>query len=188
MNEYFKTFPRIEYPIGGTDNKILSVDLSVRHVISDELKNNPHAYHVYTVKENERPDQIAKRYYGNANLAWLVMLSADVFDAGYDLPMNTHVFEKYLEDKYGKTVNELAREVYYYVDGDGVIIDADSYAKSTVPGKHTVTIYQFELEENEKKANIKLISKKYVERIMIELTKRMNAIKTARRIAKEKQE
>lgn len=143
-------------------------------------------YYDYVVKEGERPDQIAQKYYGKAELAWLVMLSSNIFDWGYDFPLAQDAFESYLENKYGKSVFELTRETYHYVDGDGTIIDSTSFAKSKIPGKRIVSIYQFELEENERKANIRLISKRLVERIIVELSKRMDSIETARRIALEK--
>lgn len=185
MYKYFSTFPTIDYPVPGTNKSISTVDLSVRHVISEELKNSPNMYYDYTVKEGERPDQIAHKYYGKAELAWLVMLSSNIFDWGYDFPLSSDAFESYLESKYGKSVFELTREVYHYIDGDGTIIDVDSYAKSKIPGKRPVTIYQFELEENERKANIRLISKRLVDTILVELSKRMDNIATARRVRAE---
>lgn len=189
MNKYFENFPKINYPYLGKmvdsnySTTVEVVDMTVRFRLIERLKQSPSSYYNYVWKEGERPDQIAYNYYGDENLSWLVMLSADIFDWGYDVPMESSVFYEYLKHKYGTDdVNQLSQMIHHYEDGRGYILDSASYATSGDSRKRIVSVYDFENEANEARRVVKLISKQYTKLIMEELKGQLTQIKNDRRI------
>jgi len=161
-----------------------ATDLSVRFKIVDRILNDPAAYYNYQWKSGSRPDILAKEYYGDEDLSWLVMLSASVFDWIYDLPMEDDVFNVYLTHKYQVTdFNILASTIHHLQLSDGTIVGSADYALSDDDGKITVSIYDYERDANEARRSIKLISKTYMNVITNELKDKMQSIKTFRRLA-----
>ena len=55
--------------------------------------------------------------------------------------------------------------IHHYEDSDGYIIDEETWFNTPEQNTKTVSVYDFEHEQNELKRNIKLISKEYVEQI-----------------------
>lgn len=189
MNKYFENFPKIKYPYLGhmVDSQYVSnvevVDMTVRFRLVERLLQSPTSYYEYRWKDGERPDQVAAQYYEDANLSWLVMLSANIFDWVYDLPMPDGVFYSYLKDKYGSDDPiQLGSIIHHYEDSQGFILDSASYATSGDPRKRIVSVFDFEYEANEQRRYVKLISKEYAPKIMNELKNNLDAIKNARAV------
>ena len=98
--KYFEQFPTINYPyvghlvpsIDGTKTQCNVVDLTVRFKVVEGLLRNPLAYYNYYWREGMRLDILARDYYGDANLSWLVMMSASIYDWLYDLPLDEDAF------------------------------------------------------------------------------------------------
>ena len=183
--KYFENFPKIEYPyygkmvinpsIGKTDT--VAVDLTIRFKFIDSILNNPHAYYKYYWKDGTRPDILARQYYGDADLAWLVMMSASVFDWTYDLPLEPSVLDEYMKTKYDSSdIYQLQSRVHHYETGLGYIIDSLTYATLTDPNKRTISVYDYEVLANDAKRNIKLIAKSYVPQILEEFGDKLNEI------------
>ena len=55
----------------------------------------------YDVKNGERPEDIAFKYYGDAEYHWVVLMVNNVTDRYYQWPMRQADFEEFLTDKYG---------------------------------------------------------------------------------------
>lgn len=187
MNKYFENFPVISYPYLGKmvpsnfTSTVNVVDLSIRFKIIERLLKSPTAYYEYEWQDGERPDQVASNYYEDANLSWVVMLSANIYDWVYDLPMSDDVFYSYLKDKYGTDdVTELSAKIHHYEDSDGYILDVNGYIESGDTRKRIVSIFDYEYSENILRKNVKLISKVYVKDIMIELKDHLSTIKNLR--------
>jgi hypothetical protein len=164
-------------------NGALSTNLIAR--IAPVIKNfNRFAvYYPYTVKEGERPDTIAYDYYGSSEYAWLVMIVNDVYDYYTHWPLTTSEFYDYLRKKYGE-VYELNSVIHHYVyTGNGEEIEEierkswwmtpDTFNLSTEDeqlGWSPVSTFQYELDVNESKRNIRLISNEMLSRVDRELS------------------
>lgn len=190
MSGYFKFFPTILYPyqgkmVGDNNSKIQyieCVDLMVRYRIKDIVLQNPLSYYFYEWKDNERPDQVARKYYGDVRYTWLVLFSAEVYDWLYDLPMGRNVFEKYLEDKYQQTANELTQIIHHYEDGDGAIIDLDTYISIPDTKKKPVSVYDYEFSANESRRKVKLLSRQYLSDVNNEFVRELRDLAERRRL------
>ena len=189
MKTYFDTLPKVNYPydIPGSlvKGSATTTDLSVRFKIVEKIMTSPNSYYEYYWKDEDRIDIVADKYYGDPNLAWLVMLSAGTFDANYDLPMKDNVFDEYLKNKYQVSeVNDLRFKVHHYEDISGTTIDVNTYNSLNDFNKITVMIYDHEEKINERKRYIKLLSKAHVAEVLNEFSIRTQEIKNNRRLFK----
>lgn len=188
--KYFENFPTISYPYmgkmvnndSGFFNSLETVDLTLRFKIVDDIAANPSAYMFYSIGEGERPDTIAKKVYKDANLSWVVMLSAGIFDWGYDLPMTNKAFSAYMFSKYNKTEYELANIVHHYETSRGYVIDSLTFSSLLDAGKKVVSIYDYENELNDERRIIKLISPVYIPTIIKEYESKLKLIKSNRKL------
>ena len=121
MTKYFENFPKVTY-----EGKEIR-DITRRNQFIKNVSTNPLVYLPYTVKEGEKPEDIAEWYYGSTDYTWLVLMSNNIMDPYHQWPKSTQEFNDYLIEKYaeqsGKNGNEIlewAQEdredniVYYY--------------------------------------------------------------------------
>lgn len=92
--KYFKNFPIIEYQ--GRRVK----DITRRTQFVKDISTNPYLHLPYTVKEGERPEDIAQYYYGSVDYIWLVYLANAITDPYHDWPKSQDQLHEYLIEKY----------------------------------------------------------------------------------------
>lgn len=181
MKSYFENFPIINYTVGDITANV--IDLSVRFKIVEDVLSRPNSYYDYYWKDEDRVDIVADRYYGDVEMAWLVLMSAQAFDWLYDLPLTEPLFDAYLQEKYKvDDVNDLRFITHAYVDVSGTIVDKFTYDRLTGPYRDIINIYDYEYRINERKRNIKLVSKAYIKDILQEFDKKLQEIKNNRRL------
>lgn len=188
---YFKNVPKINYPYEGklvnqdsiVQTFVETSDLLVRFKIRDEILNSPTAFYEYEWNDSDRPDIVARLYYGDAELAWLVMLSAQVQDVHYDFPMRQDAFDDYLRTKYDvNEVGELDLIVHHYEDSEGYVVDYDTYQQLNFSQRKEVSVYDYEFGLNEAKRKIRLISRIYASDIRKEYEESLKKLKELRAI------
>lgn len=188
MKDYFSELPKTTYPYtmpNGVIGRAEMSDLSIRFKIIEKILETPNSYYEYYWKDEDRIDIVADKYYGDSKLAWIVMLSAEAFDGVYDLPLTEEVFDHYLKTKYKvNDVNELRFKIHHYEDISGTVIDINMFNALNDFNKKAVMIYDYEYKINEKKRNIKLLSKAYVGPVLREFTSRIQDLKNKRRLLK----
>jgi hypothetical protein len=96
MTKYFSNYPLIQYQ-GKTVR-----DITKRSKIIDDTLKDPYIFLPYTVREGEKPEDIAYYYYGSVDDTWLVMLSNNITDPYEQWPMNEEEFNQYFIDKYSE--------------------------------------------------------------------------------------
>jgi len=185
--QYFDTLPKVIY----TQNGVSSVytNLLARISIIPEILKDPLIYYSYDIQEGDTPEIIAHKYYGDSYRYWIVLFANELLDPQWDWPLTYKMFEQYLADKYPST--NIYSEVEYYekvitqydVDTqtttvNRVRIDENVYdglpitqtATYTLPTgpvtitttRNAVSIYDYELDLNESKRNIKILNSIYV--------------------------
>lgn len=98
MSKYFTYFPKVEY-LGRTVS-----DITRRVKIVEDLENDPYAFLPYTITDNDRPEDIAYYYYGDANKVWMVYLANQIIDPYSQWPLSSENFEKSMIAKYERPV------------------------------------------------------------------------------------
>lgn len=101
---YFSSFPQILYNqnfASGKPNNVLVSDIFFRTKFREVIKNENISYYFYTIKDNETPETLARLYYGNPELYWIIFYVNDIVDPYYDWPLSSENFQSYIIEKYG---------------------------------------------------------------------------------------
>ncbi len=97
-NQYFKNFPEIQYTL--SDGKIVYIkDFFRKSKIDQEAVAAITDYEKYYIKDGERPDVLADKFYGNSDLHWVFFMVNDL-ENYYDWFKDSQVFETYIDKKY----------------------------------------------------------------------------------------
>ena len=153
---YFSKFPLMAYDIKGNKSYKLLPDILRRVKLRSSLSSSRFVFDKYNVKEGEKPEDIAFKYYGDAQYHWVVMMANNLTDRYYEWPMTQPDFADFLTDKYGAG-NEYA--IKYYVTSDAAeLVVHSSYAGAKLP----VTNTDYEEQINDAKRRIKILNTKFV--------------------------
>jgi len=193
---YFNTFPLV-IASDSKNNAILLTNLMARVEIIPSLLKNPLLFYSYDLKESDRPDIIANKYYDDSNKFWMILYANEIMDPQWDWPLSSKQFDAYLINKYSEaaggdnqvftyisnTIQEYRKTITSYdstsltTTSKTVVVDLTTY-NSTIESSTTqtfssgasvtrtisktaVSIYDYEIELNEAKQNIKLINSSY---------------------------
>ena len=164
----FTLYPKIAYKVNEYDY-LRAIDITQSAKIKSFLKDyRGISFNPYTIKNGERPDYVAHKFYGDSNLDWVILLSNDIYNIYDEWPRNSTDFEEYLIEKYGSIATTLSTTKYYYnVTKD--IIDETTYNSLSVSQRSFETIYEYELRANNNKSRIKLIRASIIGTIQSEL-------------------
>jgi hypothetical protein len=187
--QYFDTLPKI-VSTDSTGNSKVMTNLLARSSIIPEILKNPLVYYSYDIQEGDTPEIIAYKYYGDSYRYWIVLFANELLDPLWDWPMTSKVFEKYLTDKYPSI--DVYSEIQYYekvitqyeVNSQTTTVNkvkinqsaynvlpvtqTETYEVTTGPvvittERNAVSVYDYELELNESKRNIKILNSNYVD-------------------------
>ena len=114
---YFRELPNLKYASvfnerTGIDEYTLVKNIFRRPKVREDFKNIITAFTYYQVNDNERPDQIAEKYYNNPQLDWVILLTNNITDYNNQWPLDNNSLRKYLLDKYGS--EEALYDVHHY--------------------------------------------------------------------------
>ena len=98
---YFSKFPLFVYDMKNDNNYKLLPDILRRVKLRATIKSGGMLFDKYDVKENEKPEDVAFKWFGDPELHWVILMTNNVTDRYYDWPMNDVQFQEYLTDKYG---------------------------------------------------------------------------------------
>lgn len=174
---YYSTIPYLSYDMLDDNSFRASVNIMQRIKIRDVIKTEMLEMYEYLVKDGERIEDIAHRYYGWTGYHWIIMLANDIYDPYRDWPLSYEDFVAFIRGQY--TTPQLDGLIYsyqtlhHYEDIHGVQIDFDTYVKTPANERKRVTLYEFLVNENDKKRSIRLIDKKYTTMLEDQLTRLM---------------
>jgi len=190
---YFQQLPKIVYTdTNGIQSAI--INLLPRTSIIQTLLTNPLIYYTYDVQEGDTPEIVADKYYGDSYRYWLVLYANQMIDPQWSWPLSYAQFAAYMSNKYPatnvySTIYEYQKIITKYDANsqtttiDTIAIDQSDYNTlfpysttvntSTGPvgikvTKNAQSIYDYELQVNENKRNIKIINKIYANQIEAE--------------------
>jgi len=189
--QYFDTLPKVIYSDPVTGRKLLT-NLMARVSMMPQVLQNPVVYYPYDIQEGDTPEIIAYKYYGDSYRYWIVLFANQILDPQWDWPMDSLTFNDYLLNKYpnidtNTTLHHYLKTVTS-VDNttgvstiDNIIIDITAYNSLaetkrtyTLPNgstvtvttdKSTVSIFDYELELNEKNRSIRLLNSIYADQL-----------------------
>lgn len=130
---YFRELPNIQFNNRtknetSNDEVIIVKNLFKRAKIREDFAQVATAFQYYSITEDERPDQIAQKIYGNPELDWVILLTNNILNINDEWPLNLDSFYKYMIDKYGS--EEAFSDIHHYE----TLPIYDSYNREVLPG------------------------------------------------------
>ena len=182
-NSYFRHLPDLDYPSLANDrNSVYDYqvvkNIFKRAVLRDDVFDEVTAFTKYSVQGDERPDQVAYKFYKDSALDWVVLTTNNIVHVRDEWPMGNQDFLTYLNDKY--TAQELSNVHHYETeiirDSKGRLIQPEGL---TVPAGHSVsfldngvlrteskvklfTFLQNEIDLNDAKREINILKERYL--------------------------
>ena len=183
MSNYFSFFPTIEHDLKDINRKTKLTNILRRFKVKTKVKNLVGTYYDYTMHEGDRMDSIAERYYGDSNLAWVILHFNDIVDPYYDLPLFGKQFTDYIVEKYGSVTTARATTKNYFqiiqqeqVLSDGtkipkrqIVVDLKTYNTLSASSRDSETDYDYEERINEDKKKLKILDKRYISQLVKEV-------------------
>ena len=186
MANYFSSIPNVDYDINGTEpNQFRSVtNIMSRVRFKPSVIENITDYYPYRVKEGERPDIVSFNTYGTVAYAYLILLINDIVDPLFDWPLPTRQFENYIIEQYGSVSAAQSTNKYYYqivraevartgvserVPEYKIIVDQTTYNSLDSSVRSAQNVYDYEVEQNDNKREIKLINPDFIQDIDYEV-------------------
>ena len=114
--KYFETLPNFVTQ-DANGNYAIAKNLLTRAVLPDSVLYNPLIFYKYDIQDQDTPESIANKYYGDPYRFWLILLPNSILDPQWSWPMNQKVFNDYLADKYGALATANNQSLIAYVNG-----------------------------------------------------------------------
>ena len=117
MASYFRNIPNFEYvnrlPESHNSSEYIEVkNLFKRGKIRDDIFNDVTYFTKYSVKGDDRPDNVAFEVYQDSTLDWVILLSNNIINVQNEWPLTQQSFDTYLLDKYETYQN--IQSVHHY--------------------------------------------------------------------------
>ena len=98
---YFTYFPLMAYDVAGDKNFKLLPNILKRVKLRSGLRSGSFMFDSYDVKDGERPEDIAFKWFGDARYHWVILMTNNITDRYYQWPLTQPQFQEHLTDKYG---------------------------------------------------------------------------------------
>ena len=190
MSEFFQHYPQINYDITGIKpiKTKIAINIMVKAKLKSILKNDIINYFPYSIPESERPDITSFKIYGDVKYTWLIFMINNIHDPLFDWPLNSREFGNYVKNKYG-SLNTAKNTIHHYeqivrsrIEATGtdvaipeatIEVDITTYTSLDEEVRNIQYCYQWEVNRNDAKRDIKLIDRRYVTDILSEHSEKL---------------
>ena len=206
MASYFRNIPNFEYvnrlPDSHSSSEYIEVkNLFKRGKIRNDIFQNVTYFTKYSIKGDDRPDNVAFQIYQDSKLDWVVLLANNILNIQDEWPLTHQSFENYLLNKYenqqnihgihhyesqeiknsvGSTILKKGLQVPQYFSMKFFDANLGTYTEIGGAGDlitSAVTNYEYEINLQDEKRNIYLLKQNYLNIVLTD-TDRMMAYKT----------
>ena len=98
---YFSRFPLMVYDVKGNEDYKLLPDILKRVKIRSGLRAGMFMFDTYDVKDGEKPEDIAFKWFGDPEYHWVILMTNNITDRYYQWPLSQPQFQEHITDKYG---------------------------------------------------------------------------------------
>ena len=162
---YFSQFPLMAYDMAGNKVYKLLPDILRRVKLRSGLRSGSFLFDNYDVKDGERPEDIAFKWFGDPEYHWVILMTNNITDRYYQWPLTQPQFQEHLKDKYGSG-NEDATHHYEKTQDSGKTSSRDYShmveCNSDDGDPDIITNRQYEQRKQDEYRQIRLLDKKYL--------------------------
>jgi len=189
---YFNELPNLDYlsqlpDVNSNETYITVKNLFKRAKLRTDIVNIITAFNYYQIEDNQRPDVIAQKLYGDAELDWVILITNNITNIREEWPLSNqnlynHMIEKYetenaLSSIHHYETTEVKDEYNRLVVPSGLQVDSNysiTYSKLdnalvTVSPVKSVTNYEYEINENETKRKIRVLKPQYLSVVITDM-------------------
>ena len=179
---YFRELPNLNYQSTSSDRSSSEDYVVVKNIfrrakLRDDLKFVFTSLVDYYIRDGVRPDQVADSIYGDPELDWVVLTSANIINVRDEWPLDSFEVYNYSLNEYGDDLNQIRHyETIEVKDSSGrlilpkgKVVDAGftipdpSSPTATLNPVGGVTNYEYESKLNDAKRSIYIISPDYLQ-------------------------
>ena len=193
MSDYFTRIPDFEYISRVNDrtsnNDYIRVkNLFRRAIIREDIFSDFMSFTKYKIEGDERPDELAYKFYHDEDLDWLILASNNIVHVRDEWPLTQNDFHNYLMEKYGSESfldNEKHYETTQVNDSKGkifvpkgMIVDKDFKVKFLDSGTgmmievnpvQVITYRTYEERLQDDKRNINILESRYLTMVLADM-------------------
>ena len=162
---YFSRFPMMTYDVAGNKNYKLLPDILRRVKLRSGLRSSSFMFDKYDVKDGENPEDIAFKWFGDAEYHWIILMTNNITDRYYQWPLSQPQFQEHLTDKYGAG-NEDAVHHYEITQTSGPTSSNDFShlveCNSDEDNPSIISNRQYEQRKQDEFRQINLLDKRYL--------------------------
>ena len=163
------------YDMKDDNNYKILPDILRRVKQRNAIASGQFIFDTYDVKNGEKPEDIAYKWFGDAQLHWVILMTNNITDRYYQWPMNDAQFEEFIADKYsnpdavhhyevtkdsGRTTGQGPNDYSYLVE-----VNSDTDNAISISNR------QYEEREQDKKRSIRLLNQTFVSDFIEEFDK-----------------
>tara|TARA_B110000971_G_C19674049_1_gene347967 strand:- start:80 stop:610 length:531 start_codon:yes stop_codon:yes gene_type:complete len=168
---YFNKFPLMAYDMKNNGNYKLLPDIMRRVKLRSGIAAGRYLFDNYNVITGDKPEDIAFKYYGDAEYHWVILLTNNITDRFYQWPLTQPQFDAFLTDKYGSG-NEDAIHHYELAQTSGATTSRDDThmleVNSDTVDATSISNRQYEDRQQDKFRQIRLLDKRYLDQFVEE--------------------
>ena len=154
---YFERFPLYQYDLEDTQNQTLITDILRRVNLKSNVAANTLVFDEYNVQDGEQPDIVARKYYGDSELHWIIVTVNNI-TSRYDWPLDQVALSEFVNDKYDNP-NGIH---HYEINATSGDTTKKLIVASDTDGATAITNYEHEETLNDKKRQIRILDRAYV--------------------------
>jgi hypothetical protein len=196
---YFRELPDLDYQSFLSDSISSQSYLRVKNLfrrnkLRDDLKGIFTIFNKYEIAQGARPDTVAEEYYGDAELDWVVLMTAGIIHVRNEWPLSNHDLYRYAENLYGTSLNDVHHyetievkdsdgklilpagkvidgdfKIYYYDNNQYYTNDASILSQNVTRISNPVVAienYEYEVRKNNEKSSIYLLKPQYLQQFL----------------------
>ena len=151
--KFFRYVPDFDYVSRLSKAQNISDYIRVKNLfkrtkISEVIFNDLTFFTKYQVISDERPDNVAFKIYGDANLDWMILLANNIINVQQEWPLEHTAYYDYLINKYGSDAG--IQGIHHYETQEV----KNSIGKVIVPKGLELTVKQGDLVKIDQSLNI----------------------------------
>ena len=118
MASYFRQVPNFDYVSRNPGDKYISEYIAVKNLfkrgkLREDIFANLAFFEKYSIIGDERPDNVAFKFYDDETLDWIVLLSNNILNIQTEWPMTQRTFDEVMLERYGSYEN-LYSGIHHY--------------------------------------------------------------------------